>query len=282
MSQILCSTGALIGKPNNRNYQLLKTLSENLSCDGFEFMMYRSWYDDTDDIAAYLQSIEAAIPVMHCEKHIGEAVSKNEMKEALRLFKMNCILAGKIHAGKLVIHLWDGITSDMNFQNNLEAYKYLSEISNNYGIDLLVENVVCNRENPMKHWCELAEHYPDIHFVFDTKMASFHQQIDLLYKEEYSWLWKDGHIRHYHINDYAGGYMEWDRLRTLPVGEGNIDFNAFFSFIRKIQYNGTFTVEATAFNKNGEVDTDMLNRCFSYIRKQIVSGSCGGFNRENV
>lgn len=37
---ILCSTGALIGKPNGRDYRLLESLSEKLNCDGFEFMMY--------------------------------------------------------------------------------------------------------------------------------------------------------------------------------------------------------------------------------------------------
>ena len=42
MSQILCSTGALIGKPNNRDYTLLKGLAGKLECDGFEFMMYES------------------------------------------------------------------------------------------------------------------------------------------------------------------------------------------------------------------------------------------------
>lgn len=42
MSKILCSTGALIGRPNNRDYTLLKTFSPQLQCDGFEFMMYES------------------------------------------------------------------------------------------------------------------------------------------------------------------------------------------------------------------------------------------------
>ncbi len=36
MCKILCSTGALIGKPNNRDYKLLKDLSKQLTCDGFE------------------------------------------------------------------------------------------------------------------------------------------------------------------------------------------------------------------------------------------------------
>jgi len=136
-------------------------------------------------------------------------------------------------------------------------------------LDLLVENVVCNVENPMKHWCELKEKYPDIHFVFDTKMAAFHEQMDLLYKPEYEWLWKDLHICHYHVNDYGGGYMDWKNLRTLPIGKGKIDFERFFQFIEKIGYQGTFTVEATAFNQEGVVDIQMLNEQFRYMRERI-------------
>lgn len=136
-------------------------------------------------------------------------------------------IARRIHAKKLVVHLWDGITSDQNFGNNIAVYPDLTDLAYSYGVDLLVENVVCNQENPMKHWCELAEKYPDIHFVFDTKMAAFHAQLDLLYEKEYEWLWQEGHIRHYHVNDYAGGYMDWTNLRTLPIGKGHIDFKRF-------------------------------------------------------
>ena len=36
------------------------------------------------------------------------------------------------------------------------------------------------------------------------------------------------------------------------------------------EYNGDFTVEATAFDREtGEVDTDMLNRCFAAIREGV-------------
>ena len=38
MKEILCSTGAIIGRSNDRNYRLLKPFSEKLHCDGFEFM----------------------------------------------------------------------------------------------------------------------------------------------------------------------------------------------------------------------------------------------------
>ncbi|MFG6393974.1 MAG: hypothetical protein K1W24_07315 [Lachnospiraceae bacterium] len=101
MGQVLCSTGALIGRPNNRNYKLLESLSEKLSCDGYEFMMYDTWYSKADEIACYLQNIGLFTPVMHCEKHIGEIASRNETDEALRLFTINCKIAEKIHAKNL-------------------------------------------------------------------------------------------------------------------------------------------------------------------------------------
>lgn len=36
----MCSTGAFIGKANNRDYRLLEKLCKEVTCDGFEFMMY--------------------------------------------------------------------------------------------------------------------------------------------------------------------------------------------------------------------------------------------------
>lgn len=269
MCEILCSTGALLGKANNRNYRLLEPLSKQLRCDGFEFMMYSSWYDEAEELVKSLQAMKLHIPIMHCEKHIGEAISKGEFDEAYRRFDLNCDIAKKIAAEKMVVHLWDGITSDAHFENNMIAYMYLREIAEKYNIDVLVENIVCNHENPMKHWCELRAKYRDIHFVFDTKMAAFHGQLELLYETEYEWLWKENHICHYHVNDYAGGFMEWSKLRTLPVGQGNVDFQKFFAFIHRIGYKGTFTVEATAFDSDGVIDIEMLNEQFKYIREAM-------------
>lgn len=266
MYKILCSTGALLGKPNGRDYTLLKELSKKLDCDGFEFMMYSSWYDEVEAIISVLKEMQLYIPVMHCEKHIGEAISKGEFEEAYRKFDINCDIAKKIGAESIVVHLWDGITSDAYFQNNIGAYSRLRDIADQYGVKVLIENVVCNQEEPMKHWCELKERFQDICFVFDTKMASFHSQMELLYEEEYQWLWEEKHICHYHVNDYAGGYKEWEKLRTLPIGQGHIDFARFFQFIHKIGYEGTFTVEATAFDGDGAIDIPMLNKQFAFIR----------------
>jgi sugar phosphate isomerase/epimerase len=272
MAKVLCSTGALIGIPNNRDHRLLLDISKDLNCDGYEFMMYSSWYDHYKQIASDLKQMKLYFPVMYCEKRVGQAISTGEtddLEEAFRLFELNCEMASEIGAEKMVVHLWDGLISDAHFENNLAAFGKLVEIANKYYVDVLVENVVCNQANPMLHWCELRDKYPNIHFVYDTKMAAFHEEIDLLYQEEYSWLWKDHHIQHYHVNDYAGQYKQWDKLKTLPIGEGHIDFDQFFRFVKKTGYEDTFTVEATAFDHSGKINTDMLNRCFQRIRENI-------------
>ena len=166
MAEILCSTGAIIGKANNRDYHILQKLAGQLQCDGYEFMMYSSWYEEWETLADYLVSLGLHIPVVHADKRIGEFISQGEdvtqADEAAVRFQINCELARRIGAKVLVLHLWGGMASDQNFDNHLRAYPVLRDIADGYGLDLLVENVVCNRENPMKHLCQLAKEYPEI------------------------------------------------------------------------------------------------------------------------
>ncbi len=276
MSKILCSTGAIIGKPSVDNFTLLKKLSTELTCDGFEFIiefhMYEAGYEDVEEQKRLLKELNLCIPVVHCDKMVGEYISiggEEKTTEAYRLFEINCDFAKDIGAEKLVLHLWGGRASDGQIQNNIDAYPRLKKIADRYGLDLLVENVVCNTENPMKHLCELRDAYPDIHFLFDTKMAAFHEELEQLYEKEYDWLWKEGYIRHYHVNDYAGGYMDWANLSALPVGAGKLDFERYFAFLRSTGYDGDITTEGVAFDEEGNVDVKLLNKQFDYIREKL-------------
>lgn len=269
--KIFCSTGALIGRPNGRDYRLLKQFTPQLDCDGFELMIYPDWYEHPEDLIAFLKPLKISIPVLHCEKALAEHITRGgeeEVKEAFRLLRINCTVASALGADRMVLHLWNGIISDSRFENDLQAYGDLRKTAAEYGLDLLVENVVCHKD-PLTHWDELRQVYPDIHFVFDTKMADFHRQLDKLYDEDHAWLWKENHIRHYHVNDYGGEYMDWSNLKVLPVGYGHIDFDRFFRFIRETEYQGDFTLEATGFDKTGNVNFDMLNTQFRNVRDKL-------------
>ena len=271
MHQILCSTGAVIGRPNGRDFTLLNECRKRLECDGYEFMMYNTWYDQIDDLRRFLTAFPSPIPVFHVEKQVGDLISRNQegdTQRAMELFEINCALAEDIGAKILVLHLWSGMDSDKDLPHNMECYQLLRKLSDSHGLALTVENVVCNRLDPMSHLITLAKAYPDIHFTYDTKMAAFHQQIDLLYRAENEWLFP--HIRHMHINDYKGGLKDWGNLNTLHIGNGQIDFDRLFAFLREMHYAGDFTVEATSFDQNGVIDFDALNRSFRKIREWIV------------
>ena len=271
MHSVFCSTGAFIGRLNGRDFRLLKDFYPKLECDGIELMIHASWYPEAGDLIRLCKEQHIHVPVLHCEKTLAERISRGgeeETAEAMRLFRINCEIAEQAGADRIVLHLWNGLISDSRFENNLAAFGALQKEATNHGLDLLVENVVC-RKDPMTHWQELREVYPDIHFVFDTKMAAFHHQLDLLYDPEFEWLTGEGHIRHYHVNDYGGGYMDWDHLQVLRIGDGHIDFDKFFNYVRQTEYQGDFTLEGTGFDPDGTVRFDLLNEQFAKVRRII-------------
>lgn len=268
MNKIFCSTGTMIGRPNGRNFRLLENACKSLDCDGLEFLMYDTWYDKIDEIKEFIPTLSLPVYVFHLEKQIGELISQNKLDEALYRMEINCDLAKHLGAELLVLHLYNGIISDSNIKYNIECYKYLEQIANRYELTLTVENVVCNNYDPMTHLCSLIEKYPDIKFTFDTKMADFHKQLNLLYEEKYRHVWE--HIAHFHVNDYLGGYKDWTNLRVLHLGKGDIDFDMFFKYVKKMGYKGNFTTEATSFDQNGSIYPERLNETVLKIKEYIA------------
>lgn len=154
-------------------------------------------------------------------------------------------------------------------ERNIASYPALRDIAERYGLTLTIENVVCNQRDPMTHLRTLADRYPDILFTFDTKMAAFHSQLEALYLPENAWLWP--RIAHLHVNDYAGGHMDWANMSAKPLGDGHIDFGRFFAFMQEIGYAGSATYEATALDAQGVPDTDQISRSLHIIRKGLTA-----------
>lgn len=291
MNQFLCSTGALLGKPNNRNYRLLEEMASKLECDGFEFMVYGSWYPKIDELIACVKAMHLNIPVIHCQKSLGEALcgikiwqEGNNFSEYIMTekedeacyaqgkekFLINLKVANAFGAEKMVLHLWNGLPSDRNIQKNIERYGELNDMAKKAGVMLMVENVICNTNNPLYDMELLYKNYPDVVFVYDTKMAEFHRQTMKIFEPEWEWIVKEGHIKHLHVNDYNGGYMDWGNFGVLPIGKGHVDFDEFFKKFYMYGYSGDYTIEATAFDRStGEIDFAMLNDCLADLRQLV-------------
>ena len=257
----------MLGRPNGRNFNLLPQLCKSLRCDGLEFLMYDTWYDKIPEIKACMKKVSLPVCVFHIEKTVGEQISHGNLDLALERMEINCALAKDLGASTLVLHLWNGIISDKNIERNIQGYVDLLKIAEKYGLILTIENVVCAEKSPMEHLKALKEKYPQIKFTFDTKMADFHKELDLLYDMNYAHVVES--IAHIHANDYLGGYKDWSNLRVLPIGCGDINFDKLFAFIKEMGYTGDFTTEATAFNSEGVVDIEMLNDTIERIREYI-------------
>lgn len=268
MHRLLCSTGALLGRANGRDFRLLPGFSKQLRCDGLELMFYDSWYQQEEAIWDTIKILSLPIVTFHAEKNICQELLNPETAAlALDHFHANCRLAHASGAEKIVFHLWDGYMNHDQLYSMFSFLPELNDIAENEKLLFTVENVVCSTNSPLFYLQKIHEEYPGIAFTYDTKMAAFHFQEEALYASKTENLLP--FIRHFHINDYSGGYMEWPKFRTLHPGEGKVDFERLFSFLRKIGYREDFTTEATSFNQQGIVDIDKLNRTLDSLRQYI-------------
>lgn len=271
-NKVLCSTGALIGRVNGRNHKLIVENAPNINCDGFELMMYSTmWMEKIDEIVSDLKDSKLNFASMHMNKNIGELISQNEngnIEEAIKIFEANCEVASKLNINLLVLHLWGGLPSDKHMDVNLRVYKNLLDIAHKYNLFLTVENIVCNTHNALTHMKKLYEIYPDnINFTIDTRQAAFHEMLDETCQSDF--LWENNLVSHIHISDYAGGYMEWGQLHPIRApGEGNIDFDKFFKFLRSAGYNGAITLESPVMSENS-IDIEKLNKSLKFIYDRI-------------
>lgn len=263
--EIYCSTGAFVGKINNRNHKLIPEAAEKLHCDGFEFMVCSSWYENFDKICGDVAGIN--FPVIHLDKDIGEFLSRNtdsDRQNAFEKFVENCRVGKLLGCKKSVLHLWGGLPSDKNMESNLNAYPELKRISEEYGIQLTVENVPCNTHDPFAHWRELIKADPDVKFTADTRFLAFHGQFEEFYKGEFI-----DRIKHVHISDWSAGLMEWTALRPIPhPGGGKIDFGRFFAYLKQNGYDGSITLESPSMLETG-LNAESLQKDMDYIRSLI-------------
>ena len=269
-ARILCSTGAFIGRPNGRDPRLMASYAAQLHCDGYEFLMFHDWHAQRDQIVHMVREEGLVCPVLHVEKQVGERLSRHEAgdwENAFALFEKNCEMAQAIGAQKLVLHLWGGLPSDHHIDDNFACVDRLMAVAQAHQLLLTVENVVCAVADPLTHLQALHVAFPTLCFTVDTKMAAFHAQMEEMMAQ--AWLWQKDCVRHLHINDYAGGYKQWDQLRTLPIGQGHVDFAAFFAFLQRIHYAHTLTVEATCVQKDGRVDVQTLNCSLDFLHAHL-------------
>ncbi len=269
MRNIYVSSGAFIGRVNNRDPAGFLRIAPGLACDGFEFMFYGNWYDDIGAIVDRFRRLERPFPVLHVEKSVGELLSDGSAsgrREALRRFRVNCRAAEALGARILVWHLWNGLPSDRHLAYHFDAYPSFREEAERHGLLLTVENVVAAVGSPLAHLLALQDRYSDAAFTFDTKMAQFHRELRQSCTGVGRRLWENGNICHVHANDYRGGYKDFSNLKVLHPTEGDVDYPWFFSFLDSVGYTGDVTLECTCMRPDGTLTPERMQNSLAYVR----------------
>ena len=247
MNEIFCSTGVMIGRINNNDYTLIEKhfpdLYKNGFIDGGEFMFAHSFYDKLPAIYNVLSKIDVPFKVIHCDKEIGIMLSEcnnSISKDALSLLELNCKFGESIGAKRAVLHLWGAQKSDSHIEYNISFLEQILEIFEKYGIEPLIENIPCTTHSGLENWKIINSKFPHINFIFDTRFGAFHDEIEATLSSPLS-----NKIKHIHISDYSSTPRDFSKIRPiLHPGEGVINFDALFNGLKRIKYNGTFTLES--------------------------------------
>lgn len=266
-NKIYLSTGAFTGRKNGRNYKLAIDYADKLECDGYELLMYEDFYQNINTIIADYIASELNFPVVHVDKMIGDLFADRNLSafyKAKEILKQNCDIAKRLRSEKIVVHAWGYPASDENPELICERISDFIDIAKEYQIDLLIENVLCTYKDPLILLEKLYLQYPDLHFIVDTRHAQFHCELEKTLQSEII-----KNVRHIHINDYNGGYKEWDKRNPiLQPPNGCIDWDTFFNRLKSINYSHSITLEAPSMLENG-VDTSTLNKGLKFIKEGL-------------
>lgn len=52
-----------------------------------------------------------------------------------------------------------------------------------------------------------------------------------------------------------------------PIGDGQIDYERFFGFVKCMGYTGDLTIESTSFDNTGVIDFERMNQSIRIIRE---------------
>lgn len=262
-NKFYASTGTIVGRANNFDYNVIINNAKDIRADGLELMMLRFWYNRIDGIAEALKKAEIYTPVIHFDKDIGIMLADGDEKtnvEAMKLFCENARLAKLIGAGKAVFHLWGGPKSDSAVDGAIELLPQMRDICREAGTELLIENIPCIYNDPLSIWEKIYSRISDMGFIFDTRFGRFHDQYMDIFTSP---VWKN--VKHMHASSYSGTQNELGLIRPiLQPGEGKVDFDHIISNMP--HYEGSVTLESPVLSDDGSVDIATLNRSLDYLR----------------
>ena len=271
--QLLCSTGTFSRFPDLTDYRSILTYAPELEVDGFELMFYPDWSTEIEQISSELLKSRLRFPAIHAEKGIGPALISSqpeEREQGWQWMQASCQLGKSLGASLLIFHLWGLPDSDEKIEQNLQFLKDCMNVSEDFGLKLVVETIPCKYKDPLSNVYQAVLQESGILVALDTEFLAMHNQLNTALKAD--WLWQHNRVRHIHIKDYDGNLYSTDNYRRyLHPGEGGIDFPKFFESLRLRSFSGNISLETSVVNLEGKRDIHKLKKSLALLQEMIIN-----------
>ncbi|HEY8192929.1 MAG TPA: TIM barrel protein, partial [Gaiellaceae bacterium] len=99
--------------------------------------------------------------------------------------------------------------------------------------------------------------------TLDSEFLGFHGQLEQSVAAD--WLWEDKFVHHVHLKDFDGRMRREGRRIYLLPGEGSLDLQGFLTGLDERGYAGAFTLEATAIDADGQLDSNRLASMAAFV-----------------
>ena len=258
---VLLSTGAVTRDPDQTDHREIVRHGPALGVPGFELSVYATWYGHLDEVVSDLRQSGLPFPALHAEKMIGAGLGSSDADEVDNAFvnlELNCRAAAALGAKTLVLHLWERPGGDRELERNLERLPDCLDTAAAYGVTLAVETIPGDVGTPLANIRMTLERDPRCRVALDSEFLGFFGQ--LAESIDADWLWENKVVHHVHLKDFDGRLWRDGRRRYLLPGEGSLDLAGFLSGLGQRGYTGAFTLEGSAIDGDGQLDTARLTQ----------------------
>ena len=151
--------------------------------------------------------------------------------DGMEIYKRYFEILGELGGKYLILHGHHN-KPGVSMEQYVERYARLHQLGRSFGLYVAQENVARCLSRYPQLFERIAQAVPDAKFTLDVKQAirsgvTVEQMLDVMGE----------HLAHIHISDNS------PQCDCLPVGEGTMDFEAFFRRLRQMNYGGDMVLE---------------------------------------
>lgn len=266
MNKIILSSGLFSRYPDLSRFNKVVSFMNKNRQWSYEIIVYPDWTDNLNLYKKQLLKDHTPIAGVHADKFIVPLLSNPKtFDEGFKKLKKNLTFAEYIHAKYVVIHLWER----PNYEKELDLILKVINIAKSECLQrtkVSIETTPSKKADIMTLIKKAVLAIPDSTITLDTELFSWKNDIKIFFDNKAL----SKKLINIHIRDFDGKpFDSIGNRKYLSIGEGRLDFAWLFRELRKIKFQGNFTIENFSANKRGYVQVRKIEKEIQKVKQLI-------------